>query len=339
MNRYCKAVLFPLVLIVRLIRRIKNNPSRRVKSLFAYDCARFVRYAGSIAAPTRGALLARIIMAYHVLEKGITMPRRHLGFGRAAVLDLISQIERFEAQFGREEAQVDHAVGVVKEYYAAHQEAHFDMSTDAEYWGRIEQFCMAHSAVPSSAQVTTTREAFFSHNEDPFPLFAASRHTSRYYEGVVEVERIMSAVELAMTAPSACNRQFIKVYCVSNHEKRDAVLALQNGNRGFGMDADKLLVITADLAGDRWMEERNDLYTNAGIFIMNLCYALHYHKVAHCILNWSVKPEQDREAHTVLAVPESEAIAAILSCGNAPERFMVAASPRKHVRDIFREVQ
>ena len=339
MNRYYKGLLFPAVLAVRLIRRIKDNPSHRIKKLFAYDCARFRRYAGSVSDISRGVLLARIIMAYHVLEKGITMPRRRLGFGRAAVVDLISQIERFEAHFGREDAQVNHAVGVIKEYYALHQGAHFEMSSDAEYWGHIEQFCTAHSSVPASLQIKTNREEFFSHNDASFPLFAASRHTSRYYEGVVEVERIIAAVKLAMTAPSACNRQFIKVYCVSNHKKRDAVLALQNGNRGFGADADKLLVVTADLAGNRWAEERNDLYTNAGIFIMNLCYALHYHRIAHCILNWSVNPEQDRDAHRLLGVPESELVAAILSCGNAPKHFMLAASPRKSVNEIFREVQ
>lgn len=339
MKKYLKIVLFPLVLMVRAYRKFNNRPSRLARRLFAYDSKRFVRYAGCFNAEPRAASLARIIMAYHVLEKGITMPRRHLDFGHAAVLNLIGLIEDFEKRFGVEDSQVNHAVGCVKEYLDLHRAAAFDMSKDVDYWNTVKSFCASHSAIASAKQLEMTRDEFFANNDAAFPVFAASRHTSRHYEGVVEIERIKAAMKLAMTAPSACNRQFIKVYCVSNHETRDKLLSFQNGNRGFGVDADKLLVVTADLNGNRWAEERNDLYTNAGIFIMNLCYALHYNKIAHCILNWSVSPESDKAAHRLLNIPDNELITMILSCGNAPEKFSIASSPRKSVEDVFTEIK
>lgn len=339
MKKYLKIVLFPLVLMVRAYRKFNNRPSRLARRLFAYDCKRFVRYAGCFNEEPRSASLARIIMTYHVLEKGLTMPRRHLDFGHVAVSWLIEIVEDFEKRFGNAESQVNHAVGCVKEYLELHAAADFDMAKDSAFWERVKTFCAAHDTIPSSKQIETTREAFFANNEAAFPVFAASRHTSRHYEGVVEIERIKAAVKLAMTAPSACNRQFIKVYCVSNHETRDKLFSYQNGNRGFGSDADKVLVVTADLCGNRWAEERNDLYTNAGIFIMNLCYALHYHKIAHCILNWSVSPESDRTAHALLNIPDNELITMTLSCGNAPDKFSIASSPRKSVEDIFAEIK
>ena len=49
-----------------------------------------------------------------------------------------------------------------------------------------------------------------------------------------------------MTAPSACNRQYVRVHSVGDIEMKKAILSLQNGNRGFGENADKLLVVTAD---------------------------------------------------------------------------------------------
>lgn len=339
MRKLIKFVFYPLVLIRRAFLSYWYSPKKQAKRLFDYDCMRFVRNAGCFNPGPRAASLARIIMAYHVLEKGITMPRRHLDFGHAAVLDLIGLIEDFEIRFGLTDVQVDHAVGCIKEYLNLHSAADFDMSKDVDFWNRIKSFCAVHAMIVPSKQVETTRDEFFANNEAAFPFFAASRHTLRHYEGVVEIERIKAAVKLAMTAPSACNRQFVKVYCVSNHETRDKLLSYQNGNRGFGYDADKLLVVTADLYGNRWAEERNDLYTNAGIFIMNLCYALHYHRIAHCILNWSVHPERDVIGHNLLGIPENEVIAMIISCGNAPERFSVACSPRKHVEDIFREIK
>lgn len=338
MNRHLKKALFPIVIMVRIYRRIRMMPSFVAWRLFAYDRGRFIRHAGAFHPESRAASLARIIMAYHVLEKGITMPRRHLDFGHSAVLDLISLVEDFERRFGVDEPQLKHAIGCVKEYFSLHVAARFDFSKDEVYWDRIKTFCSSFEDVPSSHQKEMSREMFYGHNDAPFPVFARARHTLRHYQGSVSVERIKVAVELAMTAPSACNRQYVKVHCVSNHKIRDEIFGLQNGNRGFGGDADKLLVITADLLGLRWAEERNDVYTNAGIFIMNLCYSLHYNKVAHCILNWSVPPENDRAARSKLNLPESEAIVAILCCGNAPESILVASSPRKDVGDVFYEI-
>lgn len=338
MRKTLKIVFFPIVLMVRAYRRFQTRPAVVARRLFDYDCKRFVHYAGCFNAEPRQAGLARIIMAYHVLEKGLTMPRRHLDFGHAAVLNLIGLIEDFAKRFGLSDEQVGHAVGCIKEYLDIHTAANFDMSKDATYWSRIKAFCAIHDTVASSKQIETTREEFFANNEAAFPVFAASRHTSRHYEGIVEIERIKAAVKLAITAPSACNRQFVKVYCVSNHETRDKLLSFQNGNRGFGSDADKLLVVAADLNGNRWAEERNDLYTNAGIFIMNLCYALHYNKIAHCILNWSVSPESDVAAHKLLNIPGNELITMVLSCGNAPDKFLIASSPRKNVEEIFAEI-
>lgn len=324
--------------IIRLYRRFAR-PFIVSRTLFAYDRKRFSRHAGCFDLSSRGSSLARIIMAYHVLEKGMTMPHRRLDFGHAAVLNLIELVEDFERKFGAGELQVDHAIGCVKEYLGIHVTAGFDISKNKEYWNRVESFCTARGTIPCARQVVITRGEFFAHNDAPFPAFAASRHTVRHYEGMVDIERIKSAIKLAMTAPSACNRQFVKVYCISNHEIRDKVLELQNGNRGFGAGADKLLVITADLSGSRWAEERNDLYTNAGIFIMNLCYALHYHKIAHCILNWSVPPGNDIAGHKLLGIPENEVMTVAISCGNAPESFPLATSPRKGLNDIFREIQ
>ena len=317
----------PLVKAVRFFR---------VLNLYWYDLLRFYRYAGVYDAAGRDALVAKIIMGYHVLEKGITMPRRHLDFGHVAVENLICLVEEFEKHFPDGDEQVDHAIGCIKEYLQIHQRAGFDIVGD--YWVRIQVFCEAHSHVETACQRTSSRDEFYKDINEPFPSFAASRHTVRHYSGSVPVDEIKRAVELAMTAPSACNRQYVKVYCLSDHAKRDEIYALQTGNRGFGADADKLLVVTADLSGIRWIEERNDAYTNAGIFLMNLSYALHYCKIAHCILNWSVRKELDRKAHAILRIPENDVMVALVACGNAPEEFFVAASPRKPIGTVFSEI-
>ena len=303
--------------------------------LFWNDYRQFMLYSSSVKMLDKECFIARIVMTYHVIEKGLTMPKKRLDFGHETVYDLMRQVDEYEKLFGRSEANVDYAAGVVKEYLALHERSNFPINQEDAFWKRVMNFCKSHADIPCSKQVSTTRDAFFKDINASFPVFAASRHTCRHYEGPLPLEIVESAVKLAMTAPSACNRQHARVHCVSNHQTRDVIFTLQNGNRGFAKDADKLLVVTSDLNDLRWHEERNDIYTNAGMFLMNLCYALHYHKVAHCVLNWSVSPEADRKLHDLLGIGMNERPVALVCCGPMPERVELAASPRKKFEDIF----
>jgi len=292
------------------------------------------------------AARAEIVMSYHVLEKGLTMPRRRLGFGKGAVVHLVNLIESFERRFEcassgsvpnstlkdanptLKDPQVRHAAGVLRAY----RELHRDWP---EPMPRLDAFLAAHTDVPSAHEPHVTRTDFFSAKDAPFPLFAASRHVCRHFAGSVPRETVEKAVGIATTAPSACNRQHVRVHVVDDAGLRDRLFAVQGGTRGFGQDADKVLVVTADLSAVRWGWERHDCYVNGGIFVMNLCYALHYPGVAHCILHWSVPPEADRAAHGLLGIPPNEAIVQVIACGMPPEEFDVAASPRLAASDVL----
>ena len=93
--------------------------------------------------------------------------------------------------------------------------------------------------------------------------------------------------------------------------------------------------MTADLQGLRWHEERNDLYTNAGIMLMNLSYALHYYGLGSCILNWSVAPMKDCKARELLSLSASETIVSLLAVGELPKTVQICPSPRKSLTEIL----
>ena len=307
---------------------LKAKVRREANIAFRYDRAQFMANAGALHLDRKAAACAEIVMGYHVIEKGLTMPRRRLGFGKGAVVHLVNLISSFEKRFGRDDPQVRHAVGVLRAYRELHRE-----SPDA--MPRLDAFLAAHSDIPAADEPHVTRGEFFAAKDAPFPRFAASRHVCRHFAGPVPRETIESAVELALTAPSACNRQHARVHVVDDPALRNRLFAAQGGTRGFGVDADKVIVVTSDLSAIRWGWERHDCYVNGGIFVMNLCYALHYFGVAHCILHWSVSPEVDRAAHEFLGIPANEAIVQVIACGMPPEEFDVAASPRLAVSDVL----
>ena len=329
-------IAWPVRVLTRPIRRWLHSSYYVSRVLFAYDRMRFCKYAGAYHENEPEALLAKISMAYHVVEKGLTMPRKRLGFGQEAVSNLIHLIEKLEHIGMGNRQQVIHASGVVRAYWKLHRLRNFDFGEDSKFRMVLEGFCRDHANIACADQISTTAVDFFRDINSPFPEFARSRHTVRHYAGVVSIAEIQASVELAMTAPSACNRQHARVHCICNHKTMEQIYRLQNGNRGFGLDADKLLIVTTDLLAIRWPEERNDTYTNAGIFTMNLSYALHYNKIAHCILNWSVKPEMDIKLRTLVQIPECESVALLIACGRAPNKFEVASSPRRSVTSIFK---
>ena len=113
------------------------------------------------------------------------------------------------------------------------------------------------------------------------------------------------------------------------------LLDLQGGSRGFGQLADKLLVVTSDLSCTVDIRERNDVYTNGGLFVMQLCNALYYYKIGYCILNWTQPPKNDVKIRKILPLRPSEEVIVMLTCGIAPSEFDVAASPRKAVSEVF----
>ena len=317
-------------------RRLFGGPDSPEKPYFEYDRERLARFSGVFAADTQAAALAKLILYYHAVEKGLTMPSRRMGFGKDVVRGTMVRVDAYERAFGRD-AQSKHAAGVVRAYGELH-DGWKGKNEDLAFWRDVEDFVSRHADIPAARQFHWGKSEFFSKRDAPFPAFAASRHCVRDYgPGRIPMERIREAVRLAATAPSACNRQYVRVHCVSGKRKIADVLALQNGNRGFGHLADKLLVVTADLAGLDNAGERNDLFTNGGIFLMNLSYALHYHEIAHCILNWSVDPERDLALRQLLPLGESESVVALLTCGEPPEEFDVAMSPRKNVDEILVE--
>jgi nitroreductase len=306
---------------------------REAAKAFRYDKAQFMANAGALHLDRRAAARAEIVMGYHVIEKGLTMPRRRLGFGKGAIIHLINLIESYERSFCgvdglKADPQVAHAVGVLRAY----RELHHDWP---EPMPRLDAFLASRPDVPAAREPHVTRAEFFAAKDEPFPVFAASRHVCRHFAGSVPRETVEKAVAIATTAPSACNRQHARVHVVDDPGLRDKLFAIQGGTRGFGADADKVLVVTADLSAVRWGWERHDCYVNGGIFVMNLCYALHYLGVAHCILHWSVPPESDRAAHVLLGIPFNEAIVQVVACGMPPEEFDVAASPRLAASDIL----
>ncbi|EAZ90593.1 nitroreductase family protein [Crocosphaera chwakensis] len=140
---------------------------------------------------------------------------------------------------------------------------------------------------------------------------------------------------MAQKTPSVCNRQSSKVYVFSRDEDKQKILSYQNGNRGFGEQASKVLIVTSNMEHFTSIGERNQCWIDGGMYAMSLVYALHSLGLGTCCLNWSVECRVDKQLREVAEISDSEAVIMMIAVGHLTDELKVAQSPRKKIEDVL----
>ncbi|MDZ7724275.1 MAG: nitroreductase family protein [candidate division KSB1 bacterium] len=299
-----------------------------------YDLMRYYHHSATAMVNNRSKLTGKIIARYHVIEKGLVMPEPRLGFGKEVIEVLINDSIEYIKKYGQSDEQLQHAIAVIFEYIEFNQKNGYQLEKTTLQ--RVDEL-KAHIKIEMNrcAQRKITDNEFFKHSESPFPVFSNSRSSVRNYaEEDIPIDLLYKAMDLVRNTPSACNRQSVRVYIYSNKKEIKKILSAQGGNRGFGELANKLIVITSELGNYSFLSERNLLFIDGGIYAMNLLYALHYYKIAACILNCSFTKNKEQLMRRLTKIKDSETFVVMISCGFAPKEFKIPISKRYTLENI-----
>jgi len=310
-------------------RFVLNN----LKAYFQYDEGLFFKYSNIWYSDSQSKKIGLIVLLYHVIEKGLTMPDMKLGFGRGKLIQLINECTAYKKKYDIQNTQFLHSLGVIKEYKRVHEKYNFEL--DGELNMKIENLFFKANTTPFVEQLSVTKDSYFKYINAPFNQFSNSRKSIRNFEGSVDLKEIYKAIELAQNTPSPCNRQPVRLHIVDNTEKIIKALEVQKGNRGFGHLVDKLIIVTVDVSIYQSAEERYSPYIDGGMHAMNLLYALHFYKIGACSLNWSKSPNEDLELRNVINIPNSEVVILMIACGKVPNDFKIATSKRNYYSEII----
>lgn len=300
-----------------------------INKCYRFDRKEYVKYSSAIKIKLESHILAQIAQNTHIIEKGLTMPEMRPGFGQETICKLIELCGIWAGSYDNSNPIYIQAVRTILEYRLLHQELNYTLN--ANFGAKIESFTKENSTLDASKQpLFEDAKQYFSKRDSVFPEFARSRHSVRNFSNeAISIQRLTDAIDLAQSAPSACNRQSTRVHIITDKTDIINILAIQNGNRGFGHLANKLLIITYFIPNYGSAKERNLGYIDAGFFSMNLLYALHYNKIAACTLNWCDSPKDNASLRSIVHIEESEKVSLLIVCGNAPEHsFKVAMSHR-----------
>jgi nitroreductase len=302
-----------------------------------YDYRRFVVYSGiNKSREHKGEQAARIIMAYHQLEKGLSLSEPRPGFGKEVVYRLLEAIDRFVGPHGFI-APATTAVAVLNRYTEFNERAGVDMD-----WlkRRIASFNTVSDLAELSCgggTIQVRRAELETARQSGFASFFRSRYSVRHFSGgTIPESDLAEAVAIAQKTPSVCNRQAWKVHAYSDPKVMEKLLEIQAGSRGFGHQASLVLVVTCDLSSFVTVAERYQAWIDGGMFSMSLCLAFHSQGYGSCCLNWSKDPGDDVRLRQATTIADGEQIIMMMAVGTLPEEFRVAYSSRQRLEDVLK---
>lgn len=305
---------------------------------FYVDFKLFCKYSTVFKLDSLNKMEAKIILDYHSLEKGMLFTEMKPSFAKIRVQRLHNLLSDANIADKVNRSQIKVAYQVMCQYYELHAKSNFDISDfyTAEQYDRYKALLKEDYYVDFNGVIQYNKEDFYKNNKLSFQKFAYSRKSIRDYTGEkVPTSIISKAIELALTSPSVCNRQASKVYLLEDKDKIIRALKIQGGFSGYMDNVSQLLILTNDRSYYYTIGERNQLYIDGGIFLMNLLYALHYYEVANCPANWGKEFFAEEMLSKVVSIPESEKIICMIPIGVAKDKFRVTLSKRRESDEVL----
>lgn len=270
---------------------------------------------------------ASITRLYHTVEKGLSYLNYRPGFGKENVEALVKSLQQYSKQYCVDKFFYQTALSVLNEY----------VRINSEYGVENKELSKRISALPGAANEAGGAIKFIPLSAEElsranYKEFVETRHSIRHFsDEPVELERVKNAVKLAQYTPSACNRQGWKTYIVKDEAVLREVLKNQNGNRGFGQEFDKLLVVVGDLRCFNRDREVFQVYIDGGMYAMRVLDSLYYERIASVPLSASLTKEQEENVRKLLKLDSAEVLIMFIGIGNYPDECQTTRSERKPV--------
>lgn len=316
-----------------LFKSVRGTPKGVIKTGIMNSCSFYKNSSCGKADDSIEVICYKLRILTHVIEKALSLPNVRKGFGKEKVKSLLELLDKY---IEKSDNCYDHqaflyAVAALKVYVDNAKINECDVSfidfnkykdyADASVISGIDYFdAWEHNSHAATAD---------------FKNFAENRHSVRGFSDEPVPEKLVrAAIELAQTAPSACNRQSARVIHITDKSLCKQILEIQGGAKGH--TDTELFLIASDLNLYHYVTEMNTPYVDAGIFIMNLLYSLNYYGIGACPLIWDDYSEKGKKLRQILSIPENLHISAVVQFGMYPDgKCKYAVSKRREFEAVY----
>lgn len=285
-------------------------------------------------------LEADIIRFTHAIEKGLSIERPRPGFGIAKISHLLDMIIIFANKKTANEECVLMAIATLKEYFLFEDSISFTSDDYENNRKGFNDFLSAnridYDKIDVSYGGTITIERKESMKKS-FSDLVFARHSVRVFsKEPVPLETLKNALRLAQQAPSACNRQAVRVYLVDKNSQRKELYEWLTGVGGFERDVDKYLLITGKVTAYQ-IYDMNQHIVSAAFYAAYLTLALEEFGVATCVIQRPLfRDDEWINIAKQYQIPEDEQIVLAMALGMKKDTYKVPKSHRYSIDKIFK---
>ena len=278
----------------------------------------------------------KMLLLVHSIEKGMTMATRP--FGEKKIVDLKKLIILYNKKgYSLDTTAYALSTSIVEEWVVYYREKGWSSSIAQE----IEQW---YNAIPKGRTIgagikTLNKKELLPPDGFSYGDFVKTRRSVRNYAHIkLKDNDVLECINIALLAPTACNRQMVRIYRVSDDKKRQYIMQHIIGISGFEKEYAEIFIIAYDIASLNYYGERNQGYFNAGLVGMTFANALHSKGIGSCFLQWSNTMSETADVKKEMGISNDVCIAGILSAGYYADQSVIPMSTRKMISEVYGEL-
>lgn len=288
------------------------------------DYRQCICYSRTTGRDSEAKSIAEIMLLMHALEKGMSFSEKKTEFGGEKARVLVRILQKHIETYGLSD-RVCVALSILNAYLAdPHSTSQPQIRS--EIFALIERYSSKIDFSCGGAKRIGMPD--FDLSYDQLVAFFDSRVSVRdYADAPITDSEIECAKRIAMTTPSACNRQASRVYAIRDKKMMAQLFALQGGDQGWCQHAAAVFIVTTDLLFFGGYYERNQAYIDGGLFAMNFTLGLHAQKIASCYKMYLRDPRMDSAIKRLCGIQDSEIPIVLILAGHY---LPLAQSPVSH---------
>jgi nitroreductase len=267
----------------------------------------------------------------HRLEKGMISRPMRSTFAADYIGPTVSTYISLTNTPGADAGELQWAHDVLEHYFKATADSVDRQVSKARHqWTSLEQDTteegemLAPFPQPALQNVNEARAAF--------SALARHRRSVRWYtEREVPKHLVDDSIRVALTAPSACNRQSFRVVLVQSEPLKTRVATVPMGTAGFANQIPVLAVIIGQHRGYEHPRDRHAIYVDGGLFAAQFVLALEASGLNSCCINWPDLPDKEQELRGLLSMQPDERAVMMIAVGYGEPNQLV---PRSHKRNV-----
>lgn len=278
-----------------------------------------------------------LIRGTHRIEKGLSMQSRKDTFAKNYIEELVQLYISICDSRGEKvlsDNQFQWATDVLDQYFEV-----------VEQTPVIERAYDQYENTRADIDFENSVRRPFQHKELTEPAvslanltqLAKRRHSTRWFKPrSVEHEKIDAALEVALEAPSACNRQPFEFRIFDDEEKIRELCKLPIGVSGYKENIPCLAILVGKHRAYFNERDKHLIYIDTSLAAMGFQYALETQGLSTCCINWPAIPSRERKLRNLLQLDDDEEAVMFMAIGYADPEGLVPYSEKRDSTEVRR---